>query len=306
MKESVGLTLTLVVYIIQFHREAICFGGDSEQEQGEAESLYGKIDPKSFGGVYQPRRKETRDAYEAMLGMIEKELGGQPLDVVTVAADEILSVLKNDGFVNSKKREEIERVLGGIRDHVFDQFVLLGRVITDYGGGDDGELGDDPFDEDVGVSVEFEENKETDLDMVLDDEDDCDDDLADGNGSGAMHMGGGIFHGDDQGVVENDGMRTLNVQDIDAYWLQRKISQAYDQQQQQIDPQQSQKLAEEVFKILAEGGDDRQVETKLLVHLRFDKFSLVKYLLKNRMYIVWCIQLARTQDQDERKKVEES
>ncbi|KAK1376654.1 hypothetical protein POM88_032847 [Heracleum sosnowskyi] len=302
---------------------------------GEAESLYGKIDPKTFGdrsrtiaydefklfrkrdsdsslyseplrhwSVYQSRRKETRDAYEAMLTIIEKELGGgQPLDIVAVVADEILNVLKIDVFVNSK--EEIERVLGGIRDDVFDQFVLLGRVITDYGGGDDGELGDDPFDEDVGVSVEFEENKETDLDMVLDDEDDCDDDLADGNGSGAMHMGGGIFHDDDQEVVENDGTRTLNVQDIDAYWLQRKISQAYDQQQQQIDPQQSQKLAEEVFKILAEGGDDRQVETKLLVHLWFDKFSLVKYLLKNRMYIVWCIRLARTQDQDERKKVEE-
>ncbi|KAK1376812.1 U5 small nuclear ribonucleoprotein helicase [Heracleum sosnowskyi] len=322
---------------------------------GEAESLNGKIDPKSFGdrsriiayddekeqfkssrkrdsdsllyserlgyckrrrvvdnvltvsdyqgGVYQPRREETRDAYEAMLGMIEKKLGGQPLDVVTAAADEILSVLKNDGFVYSKKREEIERVLGRIRGHVFDRFVLLGKVITDYGGGDDGEFGDDYFDEDAGVAVEFEENEEGDFDVVLDDDDDYyGDDLSDGNGSGAMHMGGGIIDDDDQGVVENDGMRTLNVQDIDAYWLQRKISQAYDQQ---IDPQQSQMLAEEVFKILAEGGDDRQVETKLLVHLRFDKFSLVKYLLKNRMYIVWCIRLARTQDQEERKKVEE-
>ncbi|KAL0446210.1 UNVERIFIED_CONTAM: DExH-box ATP-dependent RNA helicase DExH12 [Sesamum latifolium] len=94
---------------------------------------------------------------------------------------------------------------------------------------------------------------------------------------------------------------SLNVQDIDAYWLQRKISQAYDQN---IDPQQSQKLAEEVLKILAE-GDDREVETKLLVHLQFDKFSLIKYLLQNRLKVVWCTRLARAEDQEKRKEIEE-
>jgi pre-mRNA-splicing helicase BRR2 len=93
----------------------------------------------------------------------------------------------------------------------------------------------------------------------------------------------------------------LNVQDIDAYWLQRKISLAYEQQ---IDPQQCQKLAEEVLKILAE-GDDREVETKLLVHLQFDKFSLIKFLLRNRLKIVWCTRLARAKDQEERKQIED-
>ncbi|XP_019098459.1 PREDICTED: DExH-box ATP-dependent RNA helicase DExH12-like, partial [Camelina sativa] len=93
----------------------------------------------------------------------------------------------------------------------------------------------------------------------------------------------------------------LNVQDIDAYWLQRKISQAYEQQ---IDPQQCQVLAEELLKILAE-GDDRDVENKLLVHLQFDKFSLVKFLLRNRLKVVWCTRLARAEDQEERNRIEE-
>ena len=83
--------------------------------------------------------------------------------------------------------------------------------------------------------------------------------------------------------------------------FQRKISEAYEKQ---IDPQQCQKLAEEVLKILAE-GDDREVETKLLVHLQFDKFSLIKFLCRNRLKIVWCTRLARAEDQDERKKIEE-
>ncbi|KAK1376775.1 hypothetical protein POM88_032968 [Heracleum sosnowskyi] len=94
-----------------------------------------------------------------------------------------------------------------------------------------------------------------------------DDDLAYGHGSGAMQMGCGIDDDDDQGV-EDDEMMTLNIQDIDAYWLQRKISQA--DEKQQIHPQQSQKLAEE-----------------------------------NRMKIVWCIRPARAQDQEEMKNIEE-
>ena len=333
---------------------------DTHEPTGEPESLYGKIDPKTFGdrayrgrppeldeklkkskkkkerepqhasepvpsrqskrrriqeesvlssteeGVYQPKTKETRAAYEAMLSVIQQQLGGQPLNIVSGAADEILAVLKNETIKNPDKKKEIERLLNQIPNNIFDQLVSIGRLITDYQDGGDAAgptaaNGDDALDDDVGVAVEFEENEdedeESDLDMVQEDEED-DDDVMEQHGSGAMQMGGGI---DDDDMQEaNEGM-TLNVQDIDAYWLQRKISQAYEQQ---IDPQQCQKLAEEVLKILAE-GDDREVETKLLVHLQFDKFSLIKFLLRNRLKIVWCTRLARAEDQEERKKIEE-
>ncbi|GFQ00264.1 U5 small nuclear ribonucleoprotein 200 kDa helicase [Phtheirospermum japonicum] len=329
---------------------------DTHEPTGEPESLWGKIDPRSFGdrayrdkpaeleeklkkskkkkdrepafdapqprskkrrlqeesvltsseeGVYQPKTKETRAAYEAMLSVIQQQLGGQPLNIVSGAADEILAVLKNENLKNPDKKKEIEKLLNPIPGHTFDQLVTIGRLITDFhDGGDAGDAaanGDDGLDDDVGVAVEFEENEEeeeeSDLDMVPEDEED-DDDVTEMDGSGAMQMGGGID--DDDGLEANEGM-TLNVQDIDAYWLQRKISQAYDQN---IDPQQSQKLAEEVLKILAE-GDDREVETKLLVHLQFDKFTLIKYLLRNRLKVVWCTRLARAEDQEKRKEIEE-
>ncbi|KAL2232973.1 UNVERIFIED_CONTAM: DExH-box ATP-dependent RNA helicase DExH12 [Sesamum indicum] len=329
---------------------------DTHEPTGEPESLWGKIDPKSFGdrayrdkppeleeklkkskkkkdrepvfdaapprskkrrlqeesvltssdeSVYQPKTKETRAAYEAMLSVIQQQLGGQPLNIVSGAADEILAVLKNETIKNPDKKKEIEKLLNPIPNHTFDQLVSIGRLITDYhDGGDAGDAavnGDDSLDDDVGVAVEFEENEEeeeeSDLDMVPEDEED-DDDVAEADGSGAMQMGGGID--DDEEQEASEGM-SLNVQDIDAYWLQRKISQAYDQN---IDPQQSQKLAEEVLKILAE-GDDREVETKLLVHLQFDKFSLIKYLLQNRLKVVWCTRLARAEDQEKRKEIEE-
>ncbi|KAJ6748412.1 DEXH-BOX ATP-DEPENDENT RNA HELICASE DEXH12-LIKE [Salix purpurea] len=162
--------------------------------------------------------------------------------------------------------------------------------------------GDDVLNDDVGVAVEFDEENEdaeedSDLDMVPETEEE-DDDVAEESGSGAMQMGGGI---DGAEMWEANEGTNLNVQDIDAYWLQREISQAYEQK---IDPQQCQKLAEEVLLLLAE-GDDREVETKLLLHIQFDKFSFIKFLLRNRLKIVWCTRLVRSKDQEERKQIEE-
>ncbi|KAI5340842.1 hypothetical protein L3X38_020116 [Prunus dulcis] len=102
--------------------------------------------------------------------------------------------------------------------------------------------------DDVGVVVGIEEDEEeesSDLDMVMGDEEQDEHDLLKPNESGPMQMqiGGDI---DD---AYNEGM-SLNVQDIDAYWLEKRISEAYEKK---IDPQQCQKLSEEVLKILAEG-----------------------------------------------------
>ncbi|KAM3686316.1 hypothetical protein ACJW31_11G189700 [Castanea mollissima] len=335
---------------------------DTHEPTGEPESLWGKIDPRSFGdrayrgkppeldeklkkskkkkerdplaepppsrqskrrrlqeesvlnsseeGVYQPKTKETRAAYEAMLSVIQQQLGGQPLSIVSGAADEILAVLKNETLKNPDKKKEIEKLLNSVPNAVFDQLVSIGRLITDYqdGGGDVAGTaaaaanGDDALDDDVGVAVEFEENEEedeeSDLDMVQEDEEE-DDDVVEASNSGAMQMGGGID--DDDDMQEANGGMNLNVLSIGAYWLQGKISEAF---QKQIDPQQCQILAEDVLKILAE-GDDREVESKLLLLLQFDKFSLIKILLRNRLKIVWCTRLARAEDEEQKKKIEE-
>ncbi|KAJ6888893.1 DExH-box ATP-dependent RNA helicase DExH12-like [Populus alba x Populus x berolinensis] len=242
-----------------------------------------------------------------MLSVIQQQLGGQPLNIVSAAADEILAVLKNESVRTQDKRKEIEKLLNPISNSMFDQFVSIGKLITDYQAGGDGagvsvRNGDDVLNDDVGVTVEFDEDNEdeegdSDLDMVPQ-EGEEDDDVVEAGGSEAMQMGGRID--DDEMRGANEGIN-LNVQDIDAYWLQRKISQAYEQQ---IDPQQCQKLAEEVLKLLAE-GDDREVETKLLLHLQFDKFTFIKFLLWNRLEIVWCTRLVRSKDQEERKQIEE-
>ncbi|XP_077224585.1 DExH-box ATP-dependent RNA helicase DExH12-like [Tasmannia lanceolata] len=253
--------------------------------------------------VYQPKTKETRAAYEALLSMIQQQFGGQPQDVISSAADLVLSILKNDKSKNPDKKKEIEKHLNPISNQVFDQLVSIGRLITDYQDGPDAtgftaNGNDEGPDDDIGVAVEFEEDEEeeeSDFDLVQEESDDDEDGL-EPNGTGAMQMGG---IDDDDLEQANEGL-TLNVQDIDAYWLQRKISQAYEK----IDPQQSQKLAEEVLEILAE-GDDRDVENRLVMKLDYEKFDLIKLLLRNRLKIVWCTRLARAEDQEQRKEIEE-
>lgn len=328
---------------------------DTHEPTGEPESLYGKIDPKSFGdraargrppeldeklrksskkkkerellaeqgpsrqskrrrlqeesvlnvaeeGVYQPKTKETRAAYETMLSIIQQQLGGQPLNIVSAAADEILAVLKNDAAKNPDKKKEIEKLLNPISTSVFESLVNSGKMITDYQ-----ELGEavpsangDGLDNEVGVAVEFEENDddddESDYGSVPDDDEE-DEDLAESGSAGAMQMGGI----GDEDMPDADEAMNLNVQDIDAYWLQRKISHAYDQQ---LDAQQCQNLAEEALKLLAE-GEDREIENALLNRLDYDRFNLVRFLVRNRRKIVWCTRLARAEDQEERKRIEE-
>ena len=47
-------------------------------------------------GVYQPKTRETRAAYETLLSIVRGQFGDQPADVLRGAADEILAVLKKD------------------------------------------------------------------------------------------------------------------------------------------------------------------------------------------------------------------
>eukprot|EP00898_Chlorokybus_atmophyticus_P007000 jgi/Chlat1/7300/Chrsp58S06941 len=318
----------------------------SNEPTGEPETLWGKIDPKSFGdrvqygkpaevvekekakakkrdakergvgdeprkrkkmdtdtvlnistdGLYQPKTKETRAAYEALLSSIQQQFGDQPRDILRGAADEVLVLLKTEKLKDLDKKKEIEKLLNALSSEQFAQLVAIGKLITDYGHAtEDRTSAGDVLDDDIGVAVEFEDEdeEEDDLDQLPDDDDDADD--LDEEGKRRMQMAG--VDDDDGGGEDKDG---INVLDIDAYWLQREISKAFGT----IDPQASQKLSEEVMATLSE-GDDREVENRLVVLLDYDKFDLIKKLLKNRKRVVWCTKLARSENEEERKALED-
>ena len=70
--------------------------------------------------------------------------------------------------------------------------------------------------------------------------------------------------------------KALQSHQIDAFWLQRKLSKVYD------DPTQAQTKVKEVIEILKNALDERDVENQLVLLLGFNQFDLVKLLRSNK------------------------
>ena len=74
-------------------------------------------------GLYRPKTRETRAAYEALLCQISAQFGDQPADILRGAADEVLSVLKDDRKTDPERKRDVERLLGPIASEQFATLV---------------------------------------------------------------------------------------------------------------------------------------------------------------------------------------
>lgn len=70
--------------------------------------------------------------------------------------------------------------------------------------------------------------------------------------------------------------KSLHPLDIDAYWIQRKLSEYYK------DSITSQARAKDVLDILQNALDDRDFENRLVLLLGVDCFEFIKILKKHR------------------------
>jgi len=92
--------------------------------------------------------------------------------------------------------------------------------------------------------------------------------------------------------VNPDG--TVDVRALDAFWLQRRVKSYYS------DAEEAQTLANKAFDALADPKvDNRQLENKLVQWFDFDKFDLIRLLVKNRWAIAVATLYARA-SRDER------
>jgi len=55
---------------------------------------------------------------------------------------------------------------------------------------------------------------------------------------------------------------------------------------------------------LQNASDNRDCENKLVLLLGYDQFQFIKVLFKNRWTVLYCTQLARTENEREREKIE--
>ena len=102
--------------------------------------------------------------------------------------------------------------------------------------------------------------------------------------------------------MESDGEEeakdddALDVSEIDAFWLQRTLARCISD-------------AEEVFsfekKVLQMLGkeDLRECENRLVEHLGFEHFAVIRKLLKNRHKVYFCTLLGQAQNAEEKENV---
>ena len=89
----------------------------------------------------------------------------------------------------------------------------------------------------------------------------------------------------------------IHPHDIDASWLQRRISKYY------VNPTVVQNKAAKVLDILKNATGDRDVEKKLVTLLDYECYDLIIVLKKYRNMILYCMLLANAQSESERAKI---
>lgn len=272
---------------------------------------------------YHPRTAETRDIYELILSIVHTALGDQAQDVVRSAADTTLEILKDDDLKDFDKKKEIQEILGQLSTETFGQLTNLSKKITDYDEPEQNDANADldakmgEIDQQTGVAVLFDdEEEESDQDGVgyvvrdaSDDSDASDDDenASRKNKTDGQDASDAATSGDEEddalligssasGAANGDAKKRdpnqVSVRDIDAFWIQRQVSQHYP------DAHEANDKADSAFDILSAESDVRDCENSLMELFDYDKFELVQILTKNRDAIVWCTRLARADDEE--------
>ena len=263
------------------------------------------------GIMYKPKTPETRQTYELILSLLQESLGDQPRDVLWGAADEVLATLKHEKLKEKEKRREINALLGKLADDVYSVLVNLVKKITDFNS-DDGKtkvLTGDELDDTYGVNVQFEEeeddmeqqqqmvdevvDEESDEEGGSEEEEDASQSLHASNLDGVTSVAPGGSRSDRS---KSSG---LSPREIDAFWLQRKLSKAFE------DPVTARKKAEEVLQELKKANDVRDVEKRLVRLLDYDQFDLIKIIRENYKMVLFCTLLASAQTAGEKKAIKE-
>lgn len=268
------------------------------------------------GLTYRPRTAETRDVYELILSTVHLALGDQAQDVVRSAADTVLETLKSENMKDFDKKKEVEEVLGPVTGETFSQLINLSKKITDYGAEDetmadpDMERKDAEIDDEVGVAVVFdEEEQESDEEegYEIRDESDDDEEGVEGDkdaeaaavegeeGEDALVIGGASSS--KAGAKAKADKDIVSPHSIDAFWVQRLVSEVY------TDPQTASDKTIAVMSILGSESSLRDCENQLMELFDYQSFDVITKFLKNRDVVVWCTKLARS-DTNERVDVE--
>ena len=237
--------------------------------------------------------------YEQLLHFLSSFMGEQPADILRGAADEILAVLKDDTLQGPHKKKACEGLLNTMQEERMAELVQIGNRITDFYIEEDTGAAGEAMDENLGVSVVFDEEEEEEEDGDVDELRDEDEDDEDGIGDEDIKKSAiGLKDDDEDMPEENQNADYLDPLNLDAYWLQRQMKEKCGVE----DDNDAVKMAAEVLTMLQE-SDEREMENRLVILLDYDKFDFIKQLLANRFAVVYCTQLGQAQTDEEKATV---
>jgi len=260
--------------------------------------------------IYRPRTQQTKSVYEMLLNRLQQPLGDQAPDVLRGAADEVLAAIKTEGVLDSERKKDVEEVLGSISDEYFAELFRLAKQITDFGADVEDEEQDETvrtkegLDDAAGVAVVFDEDDEDEqggdyIGEIGDDDDDDDDD--EGGAANDDRDDRGIHVADlqdeeDEEEEEKEDKYNVDIQKIDAHWLQRELGKIFQ------DPNKCIATEKEILSILPI-KDLQQCENRLVQVLQYENFEFTKLLLKNRLKILYCTRLGQAQTEEDKAAV---
>lgn len=151
------------------------------------------------------------------------------------------------------------------------------------------------MDDEMGVAVVFDdEEDDSEIDEIREDDVEEDEDGVVATTDKRIQYQGGL----DDTAMDTADSSSLSVHEIDAHWLQRGLSKFYN------DANLSAAKADEVLSVLAI-QDDRECENALVDILDYDKFDLIKVLMRNRAKVYYCTRLKQAQDGAEKERIEQ-
>ncbi|ORZ39296.1 pre-mRNA-splicing helicase-like protein BRR2 [Catenaria anguillulae PL171] len=271
---------------------------------------------ESFEGLrYRPRTAESRTAYELILSFVSGKIGDVSNDILRSATDQILEILRSD-LRDFEKKAEVEAIVDlKLAEESYSTVLNLAKKLVDYDAATDkATVQSDELDEQVGVAVIFEEDEGDDDEVgamgmeegeervdpfeVADDSTGKDGDKLAVDQLDDMQVDGAL-DADEVVLDDHRSRRTVTVSphDVDAFWLQRKVSSVVD------DAHIAQQKAAAAFEILASAESSREAENELMELFEYDHFDLVKLLTANSHVIVYCTRLAKAATDAEREQV---
>ena len=259
-------------------------------------------DISEIAGIsYIPKQNETKQVYSMFVDIVQKEIGyDHSREILWGSADEILITLKDKKLSDKAKKSEILNLLGNIDDESYSALVNLSMKITDFDY-DNVNTGDDvEIDDTYGINVRFDsenESSEEDLNEKISEKSDEDEnsDNSDASDEKEPEKKAEKDDGDEKGGKSQEKLSGLNLNEIDAFWLQRKISSAY------TDPNVAQLKAVKVLSILETAKDAREIENRLITELGYQLFDLIKLLRQHRYLIFYRIQMVSASINDRQK-----